>query len=437
MTTQEIELLAQRVHPIYDHRAKQMTLNQLAYTGGREYVRKRLVKFPNETTIDFEGGTIWDGSRSAGRVDYTPWINYISPIVDTITDLVFMEEPARTGGDPMVLENIDGSDNSIDQVMMKVNDFITMFGYSWICVDAPAIEGEMSQQELIDNDIRPYAYAVSPMRVVDWSIGRRGIEWILEEDYDFISISPLTAPIKQKVRRLWEPGKLTTIRFIDTGDRRKKQQYAVEETTLSIQEVPWVLVGDIPETPILMDTLENLNAHVLSLESSNASIFFNAAFPREFITKSQLDFLYQQQLSKQTLAATNNGPMVYNEEAAMSQAFNIAIGSKRPLVLGDGDRPFTPSMPTGLDQVRVEIDACVKRLMEISGISLRKEGNAGESALAKIFDAITVRALIRSRGRILQTAERWMAYLMNQYDPSFERWQVEYRSDITLNEEVE
>jgi len=431
-----IDLIATRENPIYAKRRPQMEINWRGYIGGSQYVKSRLTRFPNESELSYTGGTNWNSETTIGRIEYTPQVNHLGAIVDTISDLVFMNGPIRTGGDNISMLNIDGRDNDISYIMGKANDYITIFGYAWLRVDAPKLVGEMTLAEKQENDIRPFVYAVSPLNVVDWSMGKTKINWVLEQDVESFDDDP-TQPAQQIiVRRLWEQGKCTIIRYMPKSDKRKKQEYTIEEIELSVNEVPWVLVGEVPEEAYNFDSFENINRHILNLESSNAQVFFDSAFPREFIGEKTFERLYNTALSQTTINSTGNNlsPAVYNEGQALRSAFKMAVGTKYPTILGNGDSPYTPNMPSGLNQIREEINEMVETLQRLSGIALRKRSNVAESAIAKVFDSLTVRAIIKDRAKMLETAERLAIYLCSKYDPSFPVWEVTYQSDLVVQD---
>jgi len=433
INNEQIEYLATRENPLLQSRRHQMTLNELAYNGGFPYINKRLTQFPNETSLDFFGGSRYDGVAVQGRKNYTPAPNYLRDIADTLDYLTFYNPPIRTGApDNLVINNVNGRDKDINYLMKQINHYITLFGWAWIKVDFPTrIPQGLSIAEKEALDIRPFFYAIKPQNVVDWQIGKKSIEWLIEEDEDLICRTPYSAAVTQKVRRLWEPGKVTITRFLEPNDKRRKTEYQTEVLETGIDEVPFVLVGEPSCSPISFDAMELIQKNILNLESMNIQVFLDSAFPREFITASQYERLYNEALSHCTLS--KDGQQIYDERAAMQMAFRMATGTKYPLVLGQGESPFTPSMPTGLDQIRTEISENIHQLREVSGLNIKKDSKMIESAEAKIFDFISVEAQIKNRRSQLQNAENFAVYLAKVLDNDFNEWQVTYPDEILIS----
>jgi hypothetical protein len=428
-----IEYCATRKHPTLCAREKQLELNKLAYHGGTEYLSKRLVQFPNEDYTSFKGGSRYDGTAVVGRVNYSPSVNYLYNIVETINYLTFLNEPVRVGGSDFIVNNISGEDKDINWLMGVVNKYITLYGWCFIKTDFPQRIPEglsIAQKEQLN--IRPYFYALDPTKVVDIEIDKE-IKWLLEEDYEQITRSPFNPPVYQRVRRLWEPGRVTIIRYNEPSDKRRKTEYSTEVLDTGINEVPFTLVGNISRDPILFDSLESMQRNILDLESSNKQIFLDSAFPREFVTASQYERAYNNALSHCTLS--KDGQQIYDERAAQQMAFKLIGGTKYPQILADGESPFTPQMPSGLIQIREEINECIEHLKQISGINVGGDTKMAEAAQSKIFDFVFVEGLIRERRRMLERAERWSVYLASQLDPDFDVWSVDYPDELLLVQE--
>lgn len=436
MTNNQLDYLYNRKNPVLQKRSHQLDINYLGYYGGKEYTTKRLSMYPNETSLDFYGGTRYDGSKVVGRRDYTPDVNYLRRIVEEIDNLTFHDAPVRDAIKFDIINNINGCDDSVDDVLKELNTHLTVSGWAWLKIDIPHYDTtqEISIKEKEEMGIRPYWYAVDPRKVVDWSIDRYGINWVLEDDYIVLNQGP-TAPTKfTKVRRLWEKGRVTTISEVEQ-DKRRKAKYNATTKEININEVPFILVGKISDKPHSFDIFESLNKNILDLESSNKQIYMDVAFPQPYITASMFERLYNQQLSKNTLTTPNND-LIYDESRAMDQAFALATGTKRPLVLGEGESPIVAQMPTGLEQVRNEIQACLKNLMEVSGIVLRKEGGSNESAIAKAYDLIRVQSLVSERRRLLVNAERVAIMMSSDWDSDFASYNVEFDPVIRIEENM-
>ena len=436
MTKNEIEFLATRINPVLAARLEQFSIHQAAYNGGNEYKNKRLQMFPNEDRLSFDGGTRYDGSSTVGRKQYSPAISYARQIVDDITNLTFYNKPARIGGTEEIISNINGFNDDVNIFMSKLNNYYTLFGWCFLKVDYPSfnLNTQLSVLDKQSMNIRPFWFAVKPHNVVDWGIDRFGINWILEEDYQCINNKATSAPVKVKIRRLWEPGKVTIITFLNNSDKRRKAEYSVEEKSISYNGIPWVLIGTPSAEPNRFESIESLNSNILNLESSNSDIFINSCFPQQYIAERTFEKIYQQQLSRFTLsnqAGNNSALQIFDESKALDAAFNIATGTKRPMILGDGESPYVPSMPQGVELIRKEIQENIKNLQKLSGIDLNNEASQSSSGIARAFDLITVQATVNERSSLLETAEKQAVKISSEYDADFIPWEVTYNPNLT------
>jgi len=438
MTTTS-EFLATRENQTLTARKEQLSLNFLGVENFKAYLKKRLTIFPNETKLDFNGGVRFDGQRVEGRVQYTPLINYLNTIVTETNNFTFFNDPERVGGDPAIINNINGNHDSVDVIMREVNSNLTIAGWGWIKVDMPANATQsLTLAQKDELGIRPFWTSLSPFKVVDWDLSRNDVNWVLEEDYIYDNSNPLQPTNKIKVRRLWEKGKVTIIKFQISKDKRKKTRYDVQTINTGFNQVPFVLIGTPSVKSHNFDIFESINKNILDLESSNKQIFLDVAFPQQFISENTLNRLYQEQLSKFTLnssMAFNNGSAdipTFDEGAATEAAFKMATGTKRPMVLAEGESPHVAQMPTGLSQVRDEITIVTKNLMEQSGILLSaRESNLNVSGLSKAYDLISIQSLVNERSRLLENGENQAVEISNAMDPDFTPWTVDYNSDIT------
>jgi len=419
MSEDTIKLLVERKNQTLEEREYQLYINRLAYHGGKPYIDERLSRFPAESDIDWGGGKRNDGSSVTGRKDKAYVVPYLERIVDKINQYVFGVEPTRTNIDEEIEQDITSQGKSINELMSEVSSLLTVNGWCWIGVDAPElpIDTQVSQVEKSQLKIRPYAQVYNADQVVDWYVTPNGkIQWLITESNEYVAFSPLEKPYNQIVRRLWEPGQVTKIIVNDTGE-----DFVVEVIELSYKDaVPFVLVGTPSKEPHMFDSLESINRAILDLSSANFANYYNCVYPQMYLPASVLDMV----MSTYSVTAETATTMIK--------------GFSYPILLSETDQTPGYLMPdaNSIGTMRTEMDALKNELFESTGMLLRKEGNAVESAEAKAFDNLDLNMLIRARSKKLEDAETKMSILINGWDSSIPVYEVEYNKEMNSAEEA-
>jgi len=413
MADEKVDILIEREHEILTLRSYQLEINRLGWKGGRPYIDARLSRFAAESETDWSGGTRNDGSTVVGRKDRAYTVPYLSRIVDKINQYVFGTLPVRSGITPEIENDITSMGKSIDDLMIDVSSLLTVNGWCWIGIDAPEIPSEVqvSRADKVAQKIRPYAQVYDASQVVDWYINSNGvIEWLITESVEYIASNPVEKAYFQTVRRLWEPGVVTKITIPESGEA------IVDVQSLSYTgSVPFVLVGTPSSEPHTFDSLESINRAILDLCSANFSNYYNTVYPQMYLPASVMDTVMSS----------------YNVTAEV--ATTMIKGYSYPILLAEGDVTPGYMMPGSSDiqAMRDELGKLKQELFEATGLLLRKETNAAESAESKGFDFLDLSMLVRARSKTLQTAEEKLAKIMTVWDPSISGYTVKYQSIVS------
>jgi len=422
------KVIAERSNIIYSTRESQMEINILGWHGGRDYVDARLSRFPGEREIDWSGSsgsgyrqitglTRADGTKIDGRKQVSHVIPYLGRIVTKINQHVFGILPERKGATLEVLSDISSSGDSINQVMLEVNSYLTTCGWCWVGIDAPSIpiDTQISRAEKEQLKIRPYWQCYSPLSVVDWYINDTGIiQWVLTEGYDYIASDPYTAPAQMKYRKLWEPGKMT--KFIYKADNQDKIE-SQEEVMLSVNFVPFVLAGRISSEAHGFDNLESINKTIMDLESCNRQNFYNSVFPQMKLPASVLDNV----MNKFSVNA--------------EQAVQMVMGYNYPILVGQDDADPGFIMPDGtcIGKMREELKELKNELFESTGLMLQQETRQVASAESKAWDYLDIRNLLKERATILEEVELKCVEMSHAWDSDFPLWEPKYNRSFDIS----
>jgi len=417
-TDTSLKVIQERENEVYSIRASQQEINISGWKGGREYIDERLTRFPAESDADWDGGTRKGGSAFSGRREQAHLIPYLNRIVTKINQHVFGIVPKRSGIPTEIKEDISAEGKSLDDLMVKVNSYITTCGWAWIGIDAPVIgvDTEISQEQKEDLKIRPYWKAYSPLSIIDWHFNLTGeLEWLIEEGYTYVGDDPFVPPMNVRYRKLWQKGSVTVYTYKDGKDEIESE----EVIELSLKDtVPFVLVGEISAEAWAFDSLESINRTIMDLESCNRQNFYNSVFPQLVVPVSIMDNVRQQ----------------YSLEG--EDAIQAVQGYNYPILVGENDKDPSYLMPdsASIGVMRTELNSLRKELFDSTGLMLQKDTAMAESAAAKAWDFLDVQAVMRERAKMLQDAEAKAVAISNEWDAEFPTWEPEYNTDFEIGD---
>ena len=407
-------VIAKRENPTYTSRKNQLEINLLGLKGGRPYINARLSRFPGESKSDWEGTVRKDGSIVTGRRDQSHSIPYLGRIAEKINQHVLGVRPSRNGADVDVLADITSDGESLNQFIRRLNSLVTTCRWAWIGLDVAAMQsGSISQADKERLKLRPYWKLYSALEVVDWKIDAKGgISWLLTEETVYIAPDPFSASVSAKVRRLWQPGQVTTFTFKPGENTVIAEEVSLLEIRpgVSLPVVPFVLVGEISADPHQFDNLESVNKTIMDLESANRSNFFHCVFPQPYVPASLLDTVKQQ------------------FEVSADAAVSMIFGQGYPILLNPGDPTPGYMMPdaAATGTIREELKALKGELFDSVGLMLQQETRQVASAESKAWDYLDVSQVMRERAELLEDAEIKAVKIMTLWDPTIKAWTPSY-----------
>ncbi len=416
LNTHEIALT--RKNHIYRARSEQMAINQLSLSGGRAYVAERLSRFAGESRIDWEGGERADGVRVTGRKQQSHVFPYPARIANKINQYVFSDVPKREGIDEAVQSDISTDGKSLNDLMAEANSYLTTCGWCWIGVDAPTVDGQISQIEKSANKIRPYWQVYSPLSVVDWKFDEIGnLVWLITETEEVESVD-LSLPEKcYRIRRIWTAGEVRTV--LMTEDAQGKMIVDSDETvSISYGGVPFVLVGTISAKGHPFDDIESINRTIMDLESVNRANFFKRCYPQLVLPVSCIQ----------------NTADAYNTRGP--EAADLIIGLNYPILVSPDDKDPSVLMPSSSDMgaIRAELQELKHNMFESVGLMLQAETRQVASAESKAWDFLDVAQVMTARAEILETAERKAMQITVDWDSSISPWESVYNRDFDIGD---
>ena len=414
----DLPLELTRENSIYEAREEQMETNLLSVAGGREYVKRRLSRFSGESKIDWEGGVRADGGKVDGRRQQSHCFPYAGRIVNKISQHVFSTAPTRKDCPDEILQDASADGCSLNDLMRKANDYLTTCGWCWLGVDAPSVEGQVSEAQKTASKIRPYIQVYSPLEVVDWKLNKTGgLDWLITEIDSCESTTPDQPETEYEVRRIWTPGQCRTVKITE-NDKGKKVVVSDETVDISYSKIPFELIGTISVEGHTFDDIESVNRTIMDLESVNRANFFKRCYPQLVLPVSCI------QNASDAYASTG-----------LSSA-ELIVGMNYPIMISKDDPTPTYLMPGAADlaSIRAELESLKRNMFESVGLMLQNESRQVASGESKAWDFLDVSMVMKAKAEILETAENKIAKIVNAWDASIPAWEATYNRQFDIGD---
>ena len=422
----ENTIIANRLHPVIQVRGPQLALNMLALHGGRPYIEERLSRYAGETKAEWAGGTRKDGSTVTGRKDRTHNVPILRRMVAKLNQYIFQTAPSRPDADPLILADINRNGLHVNRFMQRAARIASACKWGWIGVDVPQLPadtaGPVTQAQKNKSGVRPYWTLYDARQVVDWEFDSRGkLIWALCEGAEWDdSASATVIRVRRRVRKLWEPGQLTTYRYDDQG----KEIVSSNQTPLLIgngkpmTKVPLIPFGEIDDEPHEFDDMEGIQRTILDLESANRENFFKAVYPQKYLPAGVVE----------------NAKNAYSVEG--DEAVSMILGLGYPILVEKDD--VTPGIiepgSASVGAMRVELNELKDAMKECFGMMMQKQTRQVESAEAKAWDHLDVEAVISSYAEILEDVETKAVAMSALWDADFKPWVPSYSRDFDVGD---
>lgn len=397
MDSEKLKILVERRHPEYQNQIAHWNFLEGCYFGGRDWLTENIFRYLKEGDSEY-----------ADRVDRAYRFNHTKEVVDLVTKYVIQASKKRKEDAPVALQEFwartTKGGQSIDEFMRIAATKSSVGGRAFAVIDQTrSASGKevVSKKDEKDEDIRTYAYLVSPKDVLDMAWDDEGrLKWILIREWKRDDESP-TASGKIKERfRLWEKDQTRLIEQIENKDRRKRKAYRVTETVNHE-------LGMVPVVPV--------DQQISAAEYYVPALISDIAYLDRATANygSNLDAIIQDQTFSQ-LAMPGQG-LLPGEDAYDKM---LEMGTKRMFIY-DGESGNPPQYispdPRQAELILKVISQLISEIYHSVGLAgeRTKEDNAkgidNSSGVAKEKDFERVVALLSSKSAALELAENRIA----------------------------
>jgi len=278
--------------------------------------------------------------------------------------------------------------------------------WCWIGIDAPKVDGLVSVSEASENKLRPYWRLYSAEEVVDWHFDDKGeLVWLMTETTKWENDDPQVFNCQETVRRLWERGSVTEYVIADGANHTKTIKSQTTQT-FPLQEVPFVLCGEVSEKPHWYDDVEDLQRASLDLESSLDTLMHKVVFAQMVLPQSL------------TEEATSE-----NTGTGVSPTVEAIVGLSNAITEAPEDKGITRYIApdsNALTAMQSELKRKREELFDVVGLHLNFAKNFSESSDSRHFDHLDPQAVLRNYAQQIAECEIKAWKLTAKWDSSIE-----------------
>lgn len=398
-----------RFNSFYLQKAPQWRRNMAAYSGGREYIEKALIRHLSEIEEEFKE-----------RKTRAYYCNYPRKIARIITQYVLSVRPGRENADPELVEDWSRTGLRVDEVMRQFSTMLNVYGCAWLSVDMPFFEGAKSRADELRERLRPYVTALPPLSVPDWCYGADGkLLWVITEEKSVDNSNPFADPVEKTVRKLWTRDTVTVYTKLSDGTT---SEGAPIQHNLGV--VPFVRAVEIDGFGISaahwFDDVVSISDAMLNNESEAQMNAVKQMFGLLVVSESFL---------------LNSSSSEKSESEEGDSKLSSVIGRSAAIIESPEDKGITRYIsPSGIENsvIRNENLALLRYMFETIGLATSKDTRMVESAEAKLWDFQNIEQYMRSRADQLEQCEYQAWELLNAWLPQIPLPTISYNRNFAV-----
>ena len=394
-----IEKLLGRRHPEYNKRVANWRFFAATYEGGPQWFNENIHQYYREGPDEFRE-----------RIERAYRFNHTKEVVDLLNKYLFKQNIVRSYDAPPSVQKFwkhaTKGGAGINEFAKQISKHCSIYGRVGIVVDRQkATESSVTMADEAKSGVRTYAYIVSPIDMLDYSLDDEGeLNWILiQETYrnDADPFDVKNGEVSTRYR-LWTREEM--ILFAEDKSSKKKKKYKViDYVAHKLGQVPVVFADNL-----------------LSDEDYGApSLINDIAYLDRAVANylSNLDAIIQDQTFSQLVMPAQNLTAGSEEEKAVQE-----MGTKRVFLYDAAGSTHAPEyISPDPQQAHLILDAIARIIREIYntvGLSSERtnKDNAtsmdNSSGVAKAYDFERVNALLSAKADSLEVVENKIARLV-------------------------
>ncbi len=407
----DLNYLFNRCHRDYRQNRSVWERSLAAYSGGREYIAKALVKHVSEIDLEF-----------AERLERAYYFNYPRKIATLITQYIFSSDPVREDADLALCEDATRDGLRINEVMRQASTMVNIFGSAWFAVEMPEFSGMVDMERKIRERIRSFIKCYSPLTVRDWATGKDGkLEWALLDQPLYDNRDPFAPPQNRMQRKLWTRDKWMLL----AGGTPDGNTKIIAEGENHLGEIPLVHLHEADSSIVgashwFADTVRISDA-ILNNESEAQMNVVKQLFGLLVISES-----FARQGAFDTSRSKGNSE---------SCKFSHVLARSAAIFETPEEKGISRYIsPTGMEteRIREENLKLKSELFDVVGLTLRPDSKLRQTAEAKSWDYQNTRQFLSNRVDMLEQAELKCWQFMHRLDSSIQVPAITYNRDFSV-----
>jgi hypothetical protein len=424
-TLTDVGAFIERKHPEYDKYAEDWTFFKETYEGGKKWFATNIDRYFREGKEEYDE-----------RVERAYRFNHTREVVDLVNKYIFKADVARKQDaedyvkrfwDSTTLQKRD-----IDHFMNMASAQSSIFGRVWIVVDNNITDQVVSVADA--NKARIYAYTVSPLDVLDLSLGEDGeLNWIKIRESVRDDSDPFTYTGEYEDRvRLWTRDKWYLFAADSTPGTIAQKWGLVDEGTHGLGIVPVTYLDhNETENPF---TSTALIADIAGLDRKAANYLSN------------IDVIIQDQSFSQLVIPAEAVAFADDSDNGIANKM-LEFGTKRIFLYNGGEganKPDyispDPSNPMMILDVVNKIIGEIYHSVGMAGERTKSDNSMGidnSSGVAKAYDFERMNAMLANKAKALQYCENRIVKIVKAWnsvatDSSYVEDYVTYSKDFDV-----
>ena len=397
-----------RKHPDYTANERSWRRSAEAYSGGKEYIEKALIRHVSEIDLEF-----------AERRRRAYYFNYPRAIARRITQYALSIDPVWQNADPEVVEDWSRTGLRTNDVMRQLSTLLNVYGRGWLLVEMPLFSGTPTRLQAHEERLRPYARALSPLQVTDWAYGEDGrLLWALVAEEVYHCEDPFSPPEKLRRRRLYDRNSWRL--YENSGEGVREIASGVNPTGC----VPLVSVCEPDGFGLTanhwFEDVVRISEAILNNESEAQMNTVKQMFGMLVVSDSFAR-------SAKKFAAEREKSDNFSATVARSAAIVESVEEK-------GISRYISPSGVATDTIRAENRYLKQELYDVVGLAVQGNTREGQSSESKAWDFQNVAQFLAARADLLEQAELDAWKLMRRYDMDLCVPAIRYNRRFAVND---
>ena len=396
-----------RQHPEYRRNRAVWERSRAAYSGGANYIQQALIQHVSEVDLEYQE-----------RLKRAYYFNYPRKIAKIITQYLLASDPLRYNADEQLLEDFSRTGLRVNEIMRQFSTLLNVYGAAWMLVEMPAFAGEVDSERQQKEKLRPYAVPLSPLEVVDWSIGKDGaLQWVLIEENHFDNSNIFAEPVTARRRRLW------TRDSWQLFEERSGEVKLIDRNRHDLNCVPLIHAEEFDGFGM------NCGHWFEDVVRISDAILNNESEAQMNIIKQMFGLLViSENFARGSRPARNNS-------GSSEGKFSHVLARSAAIWESNEESGISRYIsPNGAETatIRAENKHLKSELFDVVGLTIIRETREMQSAESKAWDHRQICQFLLNRVDLLEQTELAVWELMSKYDPAITVPQISYNRDFAI-----